>query len=212
MAVPRVSVRISLRSPIRPREGTWNSRRTRPEPWFTILFILPLRLPSFSITTPDESLRAVDHQQFHRLMHLAVDGARQDLRLAHHQLVAFAPHHLDQDGELQLAAPHHLERIVAQSPPPGSKRWSAVPCPAGRAGCARSRTALPPGERRRVDGERHRDGRLVDLDVRQRLRILGAGDGLADGDAFHAGNRQNVARPARWFRPRASALRTSTAW
>ena len=52
MAVPRVSVRISLRSPIRPRDGMMNSRRTRPEPLLIILCILPLRLPSFSITTP----------------------------------------------------------------------------------------------------------------------------------------------------------------
>ncbi len=52
MAVPRVSVRISLRRPISPRDGMWNSSRTRPEPLLIILLILPLRLPSFSITTP----------------------------------------------------------------------------------------------------------------------------------------------------------------
>ena len=39
------------------------------------------------------------------------------------------------------------------------------------------------------------DGGLVDLDVRQRLGSLGAGDGFADGDAFHARDGQNVARP-----------------
>jgi hypothetical protein len=88
MAVPRVSVSISLRSPIRPRDGMWNSRRTRPEPWFTILFILPLRAPSFSITTPMKLLRAIDHQQFHRLHQLAVDGLGEDLRLAHRQLIS----------------------------------------------------------------------------------------------------------------------------
>jgi hypothetical protein len=31
----------------------------------------------------------------------------------------------------------------------------------------RDKLALRPGERRRVDGERHRDGRLVDVDRRQ---------------------------------------------
>ena len=36
---------------------------------------------------------------------------RNDLRLRHRQLEALAPHHLDQDGELQFAASHHLERI-----------------------------------------------------------------------------------------------------
>ena len=39
--------------------------------------------------------------------------ARQDFRLADLQFVAFAPHHLDQNGELQFAAAHHLERIGA---------------------------------------------------------------------------------------------------
>ncbi len=51
-AVPRVSVMSSVRTPMRPRVGTWNSRRTRPEPWFTIFVILPLRMDIFSSTTP----------------------------------------------------------------------------------------------------------------------------------------------------------------
>ncbi len=51
-AVPRVSVRSSVRMPMSPRVGTWNSRRTRPEPWFTIFVILPLRSAIFSSTTP----------------------------------------------------------------------------------------------------------------------------------------------------------------
>ena len=51
-AVPRVSVSSSVRMPMSPRVGTWNSRRTRPEPWFTIFVILPLRSAIFSSTTP----------------------------------------------------------------------------------------------------------------------------------------------------------------
>ena len=54
--------------------------------------------------------------------------------------------------------------------------------------------AFAAGEGRGVDGEHHRDGRLVDLDLRQRLRGFGVGDGFADGDAFHAGDGQDVAR------------------
>ncbi len=115
-------------------------------------------------------LRAIDHQQFQRLMHLAVDGLGQDLGLAHHQLKAFAPHHFDEDGELQLAAAHHLERVG----PAGffhadgdvGQQFFIQPV----AQIARS-DELPfaARERRRIDGERHRDGRLVDLDVRQRV-------------------------------------------
>ena len=56
-----------------------------------------------------------------------------------------------------------------------------------------------PGEGRRVDGERHGDGGLVDVDGRQRLGRFGVGHGLADGDAFHAGDGQDVARPADGF-------------
>ena len=53
----------------------------------------------------------IDHQQLQRLVQFAVDRLGQDLRLAHRQLEAFAPHHLDQDGQLQFAAAHHLERV-----------------------------------------------------------------------------------------------------
>ena len=113
MAVPLVSVSISLRSPIRPREGTWNSRRTRPEPWFTIFTILPLRRAELFDHHADEVLGAIDDQQFQRLVQLAVDGLGQDFGLADGQLEAFAAHHFDQDGELQFAAAHHFEGVGA---------------------------------------------------------------------------------------------------
>ena len=54
--------------------------------------------------------------------------------------------------------------------------------------------ALASGERRSVDREHHRDGGLVDRDVRQRRGIFGVGDGFADGDAFHAGDRHDVSQ------------------
>ena len=50
--VPRVSVSISLRRPMRPREGTLNSMRTRPEPWLAILTISPFLGPRRSMTVP----------------------------------------------------------------------------------------------------------------------------------------------------------------
>ena len=125
---------------------------------------------------------------------------RQDLRLADHQLVAFAPHHLDQDGQLQFAAAHHPERFrsarLLHSNRDIGQQFLVQPV----AQIARRDVlAFAAGERRGVDGEHHRDGRLVDLDLRQRLRSFRAGDGLADGDAFDAGDRQNVARPADGF-------------
>ena len=54
--------------------------------------------------------------------------------------------------------------------------------------------ALASGEGRSVHREQHGDGGLVDRDVGQRRRVLGVGDGLADGDAFHAGDRDDVAQ------------------
>ena len=59
----------------------------------------------------DEFLGAVDHQLLHRLLPLALDGARDHLGLAGRQLVAFTPHHLDQDRHLQLAATRDLEGV-----------------------------------------------------------------------------------------------------
>ncbi len=58
---------------------------------------------------------------------------------------------------------------------------------------------FPARERRRIDGERHRDGGLVDLNMRERHGRDGAGDGLADGDAFDAGDGQDVAGAADGF-------------
>ena len=52
MPVPRVSVRNCERNPISPRAGMRNSRRTRPLPWFTILVIWPLRMPTSAMTVP----------------------------------------------------------------------------------------------------------------------------------------------------------------
>ncbi len=46
----------------------------------------------------------VDRHQLDRLVPLAVDLAEHDARLAHRQLVAFAAHVLQQDGQVQFAA------------------------------------------------------------------------------------------------------------
>ena len=54
----------------------------------------------------------VGRHQLDRLALLAVDGAKHHARLAHGQLVAFTAHVLQQDGEVQLTAAHHLEDAV----------------------------------------------------------------------------------------------------
>ena len=85
--------------------------RTRPEPWLVIFTISPLRGPRRLDDHADEVLRDVDGEVLDRLHELAVDDAGDDLRPADHQLVAFAAHHLDEDGELQFAAAQHLEAV-----------------------------------------------------------------------------------------------------
>ena len=97
---------------------------------------------------------------------------------------------------MQFAAAHHLERVVPQfldanrdvgeqllfEPVAQVPRGDPLP--------------LPPGKRPVVDGERDGDGRLVDADLRQRLRRFRAGDGFPDGDALHPRDRQNIAGDA----------------
>ncbi len=53
----------------------------------------------------------VDDELLDRLHDLAVDLFRHDVRPGHLQLESFAPHHLDEDRELQLAAPEHLHLL-----------------------------------------------------------------------------------------------------
>ena len=108
-AVPRVSVRSSVRMPIRPRVGTWNSRRTRPEPWFTIFDILPLRRAIFSSTTPMYvSGRSMLNSSSGSLRTPSSTWVMTSgFEIA--ELEALAAHGLDQDRELQLAAAEDLE-------------------------------------------------------------------------------------------------------
>ena len=58
-----------------------------------------------------------------------------------------------------------------------------------------SRVALGAGERARVDADRDRERRLVDGRDRQRPRVVGVGDRLADRHLRQAGERDDLARP-----------------
>ena len=71
-AVPRVSVMSSVRMPMRPRVGTWNSRRTRPEPWLTIFDHLALAHGHLLEHDAHVGLGHVEHEQLQRLLALAV--------------------------------------------------------------------------------------------------------------------------------------------
>ena len=72
----------------------------------------PLRLASFSITTPWNSSGILDDQLLHRLEQpFSVIAAGDDFGTRDAQLDPLPPHLLDQDAEVQLAAPRHLHPV-----------------------------------------------------------------------------------------------------
>jgi len=58
---------------------------------------LPFARPQLLDDHADEGVRDIDHQLFLRLHQLAVNPFGHDLGFAHHQLIAFAAHGLDQN-------------------------------------------------------------------------------------------------------------------
>src|SRR2546427_711979 len=59
----------------------------------------------------EKGIGTIDDQHFERLVKLTIDRLRQDFRLPHHQLIAFAPHAFDKDRKLKFAPPHYSERF-----------------------------------------------------------------------------------------------------
>src|SRR5690606_29510191 len=110
------------------------------------------------------------------------------------ELVALAPHALDEDREVQLAAPRDAVALAAQRLDAQRDVREELALQAVGEVAARNVRALAPGERARVGAERDGDGRLVDLRRRQRLDRVGGGDGVADVDGLEAGYHDDVAR------------------
>ena len=194
MPVPLVSVRNIERNPISPRAGMRNSSRTRPLPWLTIFVIVPRRMPTLAMTTPwNSSATSMISSSIGSIFTPSM-LLGDDLRARHLQLVAFAPHHLDQDRELQLAAAEDLDLLgrvgVLDLQRHVAEQLALQPLAQVTRG---HELPIAPGHRRRVDAEDHRHGRLVDGDRRNRDPMLGVGDGLADGDVFDAGQADDVA-------------------
>ena len=129
-----------------------------------------------------EVLRDVDREPLDRLVQLAVDLARHDLRLSGGQLEPLAAHRLDQHGQLKLAAALDLPGVAPVRVDHGSPRsrplCSTSPAPGARSGaCPTARQAA-----KAVDADGHGKRRLVDRDHGQRARIGEVGDRLADRD------------------------------
>ncbi len=131
----------------------------------------------------DVLLGHVDRHPLDRLVADAVDLADDDLRLADGQLEALAAHDLDEDRELQLATAldlpgvralgrQHADRDVADR----LRRQAVLDLAGGQL------VAVLAGQRREVDADGDADRGLVDVDQRQRARVLEVGERLADRD------------------------------
>ena len=116
------------------------------------------------------------------------------LGLADGQLVALAPHRLDQDREVQQAPAGDDERValVGRLDPEGDVRLQLAVEPLLEV--PRGEELPLAGQRRVVDGEEHAQGRLVDLDPGQGDGRLDVGDGVADVDRAEADDGDDVAR------------------
>ena len=154
----------------------------------------------------DVLLGGVDRDPLHGLVHSAVDLADDDSRLSHRQLEPLAPHQLDEHGELELAAPLHLPRVGTLG---GHDAQRDVPDQLlVEAGLQHRRGELRPVETRkrgRVDADRDREARLVDLLHGERARVIGIGQRLADRHLGETGDRADLPGPTSAASTRSSA-------
>ena len=155
--------------------------------------------------------RNVDGGVFHRFVDHAVDGLGDHLRAADGQLIAFTTHLFGKHGQGELATTldfpcirafgrQHLDGHVADE--------FAVKAILDHAGGKLVVLAFGSGKRGIVDAESHGDGRIINVDQRQRARIGRINDGFADHDVIHAGDCDDVARARGIDRGALKTLRT----
>src|SRR5436190_7069018 len=126
-------------------------------------------------------LRDLDLELLVRLLRLAVDFLQDHLRPRDLELVTLAPHRLDEDREVQLAAAAHHERVgrVAVG---DAERDIALELGVETLAklAARDELSFAARERAVVDAERHAKGRLLDTDRWKWPRVGRVRDGVAD--------------------------------
>ena len=142
----------------------------------------------------DEVGRDVDRDPFVRLLRLPVHRAQDHLRPAHLELEPLAPHLLDQDGQLKLAAATDLERVCGLGRVDLDRDVAEhLAVESGLDLAARHIAAVLAGERRGVHAQGHAQRRRVDVQAWQRPRVSGVGDGVADRDLGDTRQRHDVA-------------------
>src|SRR5690606_27649618 len=129
-----------------------------------------------------------------RLVNLAVDAALDRRGTRHRELVALAPHRLDQHRQMQLAAARDAEpiRVVGLLDAQRDVVLGFLLEP-GTNLAAREVLAFASGERRLVDLEGHRDRRLVDLERRQAVRMAARADRVRDAEILDPAEHDDVA-------------------
>ena len=109
--VPRVSVRSWLRKSDQAAAGHAELDAHAPVAMIVHVGDFALARAELLHDDADEFFWHIDREMLHRFHQLAIDALGDDLRLADHEFVTFAAHHLDEDGKLQFAAAQHFERI-----------------------------------------------------------------------------------------------------
>ena len=131
--------------------------------------------------------RHIDAEGLHRLASAAVDFFNDHLRLPHLKFIAFTAHCLDQDGEVEHSTAIHYPHILpgaflhAQGEILVELTLEALLNMTGS-----DIFSIFPEERRVIDGECHRHGRLVDSDAGKGFGIGVEGDGIPDLEVFEA--------------------------
>src|SRR6266508_4945746 len=179
MPVPRVSVRNSVRKPIRPRAGTRYSMRAQPVPWLTIWSSRPLRSASNCVTTPTYSSgtsiasRSTGSCTLPSISRVTTCGL---------PTVSSKPsRRISSTSTASCNAPRHVADELLVEALLDERGGQPVPVLAGEGGS--------------VDADRHREARLVDADHGERPRIVRVRQRLADRDVPDAGDGDQLARP-----------------
>ena len=136
----------------------------------------------------------VDGQRFERFVHHAVDGLGEHARLADGELIAFAAHVLDEDGEMQFAAAGDAEHVGIGGFIDAQRDVALELAHQALANLAAGdELAFLAGERRGIHLEAHDQRGLVDRDRRQRIGMFDVADGVADVHVLDARDGDDVA-------------------
>ena len=134
----------------------------------------------------------IDRKCFDRFAVLTVDLFADHMRLGDGEFIAFAPHGLNKDGDVQNAASADFESVAEFFHTQGNVAFRFFEKTLADVTAA-DEFAFLAEERGVVDAEHHGDGGFVDRDRRHGFRCGGVGNRVADVETFNADDRAEVA-------------------